>query len=79
MVIADNDTRWNSIYLSILRGLKLKHKIQVYSLDERASLGSNYLEESDWKSLQEIADCLEPFYPMYSRAPRGMRRLLSMG
>jgi hypothetical protein len=47
MVIADNDTRWNSTYLSILRGLKLKHKIQVYSLDERASLGSDYLEESD--------------------------------
>jgi hypothetical protein len=62
MVIADYDTRWNSTYLSILRGLKLKHKIQVCSLDERASLGSDYLEESDWKSLQEIADCLEPFY-----------------
>src|SRR5271170_1255854 len=62
MVIADNDTRWNSTYLSILRGLKLKHKIQVYSLDERAALGNDFLEESDWKSLQEIADCLEPFY-----------------
>ena len=62
MVIADNETRWNSTYLSILRGLKLKHKIQVYSLDERESLGSDYLEESDWKSLQEITDYLKPFY-----------------
>ena len=51
MVITDNDTRWNSTYLSIVRGLKLKYKIQIYSLDERASLGSDYLEESDWKSL----------------------------
>jgi hypothetical protein len=62
MVIADNDTRWNSTYLSILRGLKLKHKIQVYSLDERASLGSDCLEERDWISLRGVAGYLEPFY-----------------
>ena len=62
MVIADNNTRWNSIYLLIIQGLKLKHKIQVYSLDHRATLGSDFLEESDWKALKEITDALKPFY-----------------
>ena len=51
MVIADNDIRWNSIYLSIIRGLKLKKKLQYYSMNNRKELGADYLEESDWKTL----------------------------
>jgi hypothetical protein len=62
MVIAGSDTRWDSTCLSIMRGLKWKHKIQVYSLDNRATLGSDFLEENDWTVLEEIADALEPFY-----------------
>ena len=62
MVIADNNTRWNSTYLSIVRGLKLKTKLQYYSMNNRKELGADYLEEADWKTLQDIADCLEPFY-----------------
>ena len=62
MVIIDNDTRWNSTYLLIVRGLKLKHKIQVYSLENRATLGNDFLEESDQKAPKEITDALEPFY-----------------
>jgi len=62
MVIADNDTRWNSTYLSIERGLKLKAKLQYYSMDNRKELGADYLEEADWKVLQDVVECLEPFY-----------------
>ena len=62
MVIIDNDTQWNSTYLLIVRGLKLKYKIQVYSLENRATLGNDFLEESDQKALKEITDALEPFY-----------------
>ena len=62
MVITDNNTRWNSTYLLIVRGLKLKHKIQVYSLENRATLGNDFLEESDQKALKEIIDALELFY-----------------
>lgn len=40
----------------------MKHKIHVYSLDNRATLGSDFLEENDWTALEEIADALEPFY-----------------
>jgi|1186.fasta_scaffold30977_2 hypothetical protein len=62
MVIADNDTRWNSTYLSIVRGLKLKTKLQYYSMDNRKELGADYLEEADWKVLEDVVECLEPFY-----------------
>ena len=62
MVIADNDTCWNSIYLSIVCGLKLRTKITAYSINNRVELGADFLEESDWKVLQDVADCLEPFH-----------------
>jgi hypothetical protein len=62
MVIGDNDTRWNSTYLSILRGLKLKTKLQCYSMDNRKELDADYLEEADWRIFQDVAECLEPFY-----------------
>jgi hypothetical protein len=62
MVIADNNTRWNSTYLSIIRGLKLRTEVTAYSIDNRDELGADFLEESDQKVLQDVADCLEPFY-----------------
>ena len=75
MVIADNDTRWNSTYLSIVRGLKLKAKLQYYSMDNRKELGADYLEEADWKVLQDVVECLEPFYictlDLQSKAKQG--------
>ena len=61
-VIKANNTRWNSTYLSIIRGLKLKTKLQYYSINNRKELGADYLEDTDWKTLKDIAECLEPFY-----------------
>jgi hypothetical protein len=51
IVLTDNDTRWNSTYLSITRGLKFRIKITAYSIDNRDKLGVDFLEESDWKVL----------------------------
>jgi hypothetical protein len=51
MVITDINTPWNSTYLSILRGLKLKAKFQYYSINNRNELNADYLEKADWKIL----------------------------
>jgi hypothetical protein len=47
MIIIDNNTRWNSTYLSIIRGLKLKKKLQYYFMNHRKELNADYLEEAD--------------------------------
>jgi hypothetical protein len=62
MVIADNDTRWNSVYLSICRGIQLYSKIAVYSEDHRDELGDDFLLTDDWDVLKWIAQCLYPFW-----------------
>ena len=62
MVIVDNNTYWNSTYFFIVCGLKLKTKLQCYSMDNRNELGADYLEDTDWKALEDIVECLKPFY-----------------
>ena len=47
MVIADNQTRWNSTFLSLQRGLKLYNKIVVYSAEYRDELGDDFLLPED--------------------------------
>ena len=61
MVILNNSTRWNSTYSSIKRGLKLKERLMVYSLLNKAYISDDYLSDADWDHLQEIATALEPF------------------
>lgn len=60
MVISDNDTRRNSTYLLIVRGLLLKAKLRFYSMDNRKELGADYLEEAHWKVLEDVVE--QPFY-----------------
>jgi len=50
MVIAENNTRWNSTYLFIARGLKLKAKLQYYFINNKKELSADYLEKTDWKA-----------------------------
>jgi hypothetical protein len=61
-LIADNDTRWNSTYLIIIRGLLLKPKIPVFSKTHKERLGTDFLSADDWVLLQEIQQCLKPFW-----------------
>jgi hypothetical protein len=62
MVIIDNETRWNSTYLSLSRAIKLYSKIQVYSEDHFHELGEDFLTRDDWDTLREVAAALEPFW-----------------
>jgi hypothetical protein len=52
MVIADNETRWNSTYFSIERGLRLRNKIQVFSIDFSDELDEDFLLPEDWDVLR---------------------------
>ena len=61
MVIADNETRWNSTYISIQRGIKLYNKIQVFSTEFKDELGDDFLLPEDWDVLRRLEVYLEPF------------------
>ena len=68
MVKGDNETRWNSVLLMILRSLKLREVIQAYYVlsssqnqrDKRIPQ-EDCLTEEDWVLLSEIAEILQPF------------------
>ena len=47
MVIANNNTYWNLIYFSIMYSLKLKVKLQYYSIDNRKELDANYFKKAN--------------------------------
>ena len=61
MVIADNETRWNSTYTSIQRGIKLYNKIQVFSTEYKDKLGDDFLLPEDWDILRRLEEYLRPF------------------
>jgi hypothetical protein len=61
MVIADNETRCNSTYLLIHRGLQLRNKIQVFFSDFRDELDEDFLTPEDWDILRHLEAHLRPF------------------
>jgi hAT family C-terminal dimerisation region len=60
-LILDNSTRWNSAFLSIQRGLKLKTAVNIFINEHLDALGDDRLEEEDWQQLADVVDALEPF------------------
>ena len=62
MVIADNETRWNSTYLLIRRRIKLYSKIQVFSNDHKDELEDDFLLPEDWDVLRRLEEYLQPFH-----------------
>jgi hypothetical protein len=60
-VILDNSTRWNSIYNSINRGLRLKSGIQLFLLENEANLVDDCLQNEEWEQLEVICTALKPF------------------
>jgi hypothetical protein len=60
-LIQDNNTRWNSHYDSICRGLELHKAIDEYIIKNQENLKDDALSEAEWKQLQDICTILEPF------------------
>ncbi|OBS15365.1 hypothetical protein FPOA_13805 [Fusarium poae] len=67
MVKADNDTRWNSVYLMVHRALRLRDIIDVFcklSLldpkEEKRVSAEDVLSCEDWVVLAEIIEILQP-------------------
>jgi hypothetical protein len=61
MIIADNETRWNSTFSSLERGIQLHNKIRVFSVDHKDELDEDFLLPEDWDILRRIATYLQPF------------------
>jgi hypothetical protein len=64
MVISDNDTRWNSTYLSMERALTLNVKIRVYSEHHKDELGEDFMTPADWEVIRELKQHLKPFWEL---------------
>ena len=62
MIIADNDTRWNSIYLFMKRGFKLREKIMQFSDDHKDELSEDLMFTDDWDILKWMISCLKSFW-----------------
>ena len=62
MVILDNATRWNSTYLSLERARRCRQCLEHFCLDYRRDLGNNYLDISDWDTLDQLFQDLQPFH-----------------
>jgi hypothetical protein len=61
MVILDNSTRWNSILLSLQRGLTLKQRIQLFTIQHKREIGPDCLDDEDWELINDIVIALAPF------------------
>lgn len=70
MVIQDNDTRWNSIYMSIQSALRSQSRCQLYQMDmaraiyqgmEEGIVSDDVLTADDWDDLRGISEILKPF------------------
>lgn len=62
MVIMDTSTRWNSMYESWVRALKLQSKIQAFCRSYSSDLGQDLMTNEDWATVEQLRDLLEPMY-----------------
>jgi hypothetical protein len=66
-LIQNNQTRWNSYYVSITRALNLKERIELFCLRHKPGRDSkgvseDILNDRHWKELQYLHTALEDFY-----------------
>ena len=66
-VVRDNATRWNSVFESIHRALKLKNRITLLCTKFPDKLGDDTLSEDDWQELADIECILQPFQDVTKR------------
>ena len=74
MLIQDNSTRWNSVYMMIDRAIKKQADIQVFVLQSTMEKEKykrvdveDHLTTEDWRVLTEVLSHLKPFYDMTMR------------
>jgi hypothetical protein len=71
--IAENDTRWFSTYLMLLRAIKLRHTIDLFVIRHRNDPKSGKLlshfkmTSEDWKYCTEVIAFLKLFYSLVQR------------
>ena len=66
-VLLDNQTRWNSQYLSISQALKLKERLVIFQDRYAKDLADDALTYDDWSQLQQLKDGLYPFLEITNR------------
>jgi hypothetical protein len=82
MLIQDNSTRWNSVYMMIDRAMKKQADVQVFVLQSTMEKEKykrvdveDHLTTEDWRVLTEVLSHLKPFHDMtlrlQSRAKEG--------
>jgi hypothetical protein len=60
MLVADNDTRWNSTYDMIWAAVKQRERIDAF-VAKTLKLEEDALSEQDWQDLKDMLALLEPF------------------
>ena len=66
-VILENSTRWNSAFLSISRGIKLRAAIEVFLINHSDALAQDKLTDDNWELLKQISAALQPFWEIFLR------------
>ena len=61
-VICDNNTRWNSTFLSLQRAIKLRQRIELFYFQYKVDLTNDTLTEQEWRHLIDIVTGLQPFH-----------------
>lgn len=72
MVVADNQTRWNSTYLMLERALKLRTQLSLFiseavDRDNGPLNPADSISKDDWTILQIVHDLLKPFWKLTLR------------
>jgi hypothetical protein len=60
LLVAENDTRWNSTFAMIERGLKLQNNVNFF-VTTTPDLHADALDAADWTVLKELIQILQPF------------------
>jgi hypothetical protein len=67
MLISDSNTRWNSVYKSIIRVIQLQAKVNAFSETHRRGKSPFCLIQKDWDVLKWLAQGLEIFWTQTQR------------
>ena len=58
----DNSTRWNSAFIALRRGLRMKEPLKLYMTTDTDLSEEDRLTEEDWEQLSALFTGLQPFW-----------------